>query len=143
MTSGRVIYRFARVHSVGDNGLVLKDWKTDDPFQVAFDPKANRQDFRIMVERQLNEIGTHSRAQELWTLNAYSRLRQKVARLIKDMSSEKGLETTYPDPLFEADPSSFRDYWLKELRIPAEPELVNATGMSITDSLRPWAAQKK
>jgi hypothetical protein len=50
---------------------------------------------------------------------------------------------TYPDPYYEAGPISFRDHWLKKFRTPTDPELVNATGTPVTDSLRPWAAQKK
>lgn len=138
----RVSYRFARVHSVGENGLVLKDRDTDMPLQVAFNPKTNRQDFRITVERQLNEIGTQKRALELWTLDAYVRLRRKVTKLVNDMSTETGLETKYKDLFHEAEPSSFRHFWLRELAIQPEPEIVNSTGMPITDSLRPWAIRK-
>jgi hypothetical protein len=125
------------------SGLVLKDCETDAPLGVAFDPKTTRQDFWITVERQLNEAGTRKRAVELWTLNNHLRLRLKIDKLIKDMSSEMGVETTYPDPFYETGPSSFRDHWLKELRAPTEPEIANATGTPVTDSLRPWAAQKK
>lgn len=138
----RVLYRLARVHSVGENGLVLKDCDTDAPLQVAFEPKTTRQDFRITIERQLNPHGTRKRALELWTLDAHFRLRLRVARLIEHMSSETGLETTYPDPFYEAEPSSFRDYWVKEFSMPTELEIVNTTGTPITDSLRPWAAKR-
>jgi hypothetical protein len=138
----RVLYRFARVHSVGENGLVLKDRDTDEPLQVAFEPRTTRQDFRITVERQQNLDGTRKRALELWTLDAHVRLRLRVARLIEHMSSETGLETTYPDPFFEAEPISFRDHWVKQLTIPTEPEIVNTTGTPITDSLRPWVAKR-
>jgi hypothetical protein len=92
MVSGpEVTYRFAGVHSVGENGLVLKDCKNDEPLGVAFDPTTTRQDFRVTIERQLNEASTRKRAVELWTLTNYLRLRLTIDKLIKDMSSEMGV----------------------------------------------------
>lgn len=140
--SQRTHYRFCRVHSVGENGLVLKDCKTDEPLRVAFDPKVTRQDFRVVVERRVNETGTRKRALELSTIAAHAQLVRKVERLRRDMASDAGFELTYPDLFYEAEPSSFRDYWLRELAVPSEPDCVDATGAQITDSLRPWAAKK-
>lgn len=138
-----VRYRFCRVFRVGTNGLVLQDVKSDACLEVAFTPNTNHQDFRIKVEYQRNEEGTQRRAQELWTLSAYNRLRVKVDRLIRDMSSETGINTTYPDPYYEKEDALFREHWLNELKEPRLPEIVNSTGLPITEALRPWALKAK
>jgi hypothetical protein len=136
----QVLYRRASVYRSGGNGRVLQDQKSGDFFEVAYNPNQARQDFQIVIETQYNEDATIRRAGELWTLFAYGRLSLKVARLVRDLSSDKGVEMTYNDIFFEADPSSFRDYWLKELTsMPAAPNIINATGEPITEGLRPFA----
>ena len=138
----RVFYRHVRVKRSGGNGLVLQDAKTDEFLEVAYDPLQPGQDFRIRIEPRLGEAPTRERARELWTLNAYSRVIQKVKSLVTDLSSITGLETTYEDLLF-SEPRHFRDYWLEQLSsVVKEPQIIDDTGKPITDDLRPLSARK-
>ena len=137
----RVIYRSASVYR-SDGDLVLRDPMTNKFFESAYDPNSTRQDFRTFIEKERNPSGTRTRAIELWAPFAHARLRATVAGLLKDMASEKGLETTYNAPYFEVDSVPFKDHWLREFsKIVPEPDISDETGQPITEHLRPWKAK--